>query len=167
MESVYDWIHILYRLNAITSSFLSQLPTKNCYKYEIEIACRTFFPECIQAENQVIYICRETCLEFLDACLPHLNNYMQKINLLPVKVIKEFFGDYTLNLSNAMNCDYLPSVDGPIRCFYKPVTCESPPNVTNARIVNETNVIGNYSPIIPKLIMSVLMKHFIWKETEQ
>ena len=37
-----------------------------------------------------------------------------------------------------MKIDYLPSLVGPISCYYKPVTCESPPKVTDARIVNRT-----------------------------
>ena len=38
-----------------------------------------------------------------------------------------------------IDCDYLPSVHGNIPRFYKPVTCNSPPDVTNGtRILNTT-----------------------------
>ena len=32
------------------------------------------------------------------------------------------------------NCDYLPSVNGSMPCFYEQVTCGTPPNVTNTFI---------------------------------
>ena len=35
-----------------------------------------------------------------------------------------------------IDCDYLPSLNGDIPCFYKPVICESPPVVKNATIVS-------------------------------
>ena len=34
------------------------------------------------------------------------------------------------------DCDYLPSLGGNIPCFYKPVTCGSPPSVQNAAVLN-------------------------------
>ena len=38
-----------------------------------------------------------------------------------------------------LNCDYLPSSNSSIPCFYKPVTCDSPPDVTNtSRLLNVT-----------------------------
>ena len=33
------------------------------------------------------------------------------------------------------NCDYLPSRHGDIPCFYKPVTCGSPPEVDNSTVI--------------------------------
>ena len=33
------------------------------------------------------------------------------------------------------DCDYLPSLRGDIPCFYKPVTCKSPPSVQNAAMI--------------------------------
>ena len=43
-----------------------------------------------------------------------------------------------------MDCNYLPSVNDPIPCYYKPVTCDLPPNVTNARISNGIKLNGTY-----------------------
>ena len=40
------------------------------------------------------------------------------------------------NPSELVGCSYLPSVDGSIPCFYKPVTCDNPTNITNAVIRN-------------------------------
>ena len=38
------------------------------------------------------------------------------------------------------NCDHLPSRDDSITCFYKPVTCDSPPTITEGAIlINATN----------------------------
>ena len=48
------------------------------------------------------------------------------------------------NISADFDSDYLPSVTDSIPCFYKPVICDHPPNVTNARIINNTESNGTY-----------------------
>ena len=44
-----------------------------------------------------------------------------------------------------INCDYLPSLGGDIPCFYKPVTCRSPPSVKNAAVQSISVNYNNYS----------------------
>ena len=43
------------------------------------------------------------------------------------------------------DCDYMPSLEGDIPCFYKPVTCKSPPTVKNATMFNVSMTYNNYS----------------------
>ena len=43
------------------------------------------------------------------------------------------------------DCDYLPSLEGDVPCFYKPVTCKSPPTGKNATIFNVSVTYNNYS----------------------
>ena len=49
-----------------------------------------------------------------------------------------------INISADFNSDYLPSVNDPVPCSYNPVTCDLPPNITNARIINRTEQNGTY-----------------------
>ena len=70
-SSVKDWVYDLKTIYAMVSTFLSQLPTGNCYQYLTEILCRFVFPQCNATMNQVIHTCREMCFEAMDACLSH------------------------------------------------------------------------------------------------
>ena len=49
-----------------------------------------------------------------------------------------------INVRDEVDCDYLPSFSSAIPCFYKPVTCDPSPNVTNARMINITETSGSY-----------------------
>ena len=122
--------------DAFITHISSQLPTGGCYKYINEVLCQLYFPQCNQIENQVIHMCKETCFILAHACLalwkPVLNSYFKAAKF--DKWTKYGHG----NISEFLNCNYLPSVDDPIPCFYKPVTCDPPPNVTNARIIDGT-----------------------------
>ena len=62
--------------------------------------------------------CREMCLDARNSC--------GKLTEL-LDIIKEY------------DCDYLPSRDGDIPCFYKPVTCGPLPEVTNALLLTDFN----------------------------
>ena len=47
----------------------------------------------------------------------------------------------TLELPTPIDCDYLPSLHDNISCFYKPITCDSPPDVANnTKILNSKDV---------------------------
>ena len=105
-----------------------------CYQHLEEIACYTIFPKCDPFTKQVIHPCREMCLVAKEACL-------QKMLFQAKKLVSKFswHGDFLPKGSNVINCDYLPSLHDNIPCFYKPVTCESPPDVTNStRLLNTT-----------------------------
>ena len=43
------------------------------------------------------------------------------------------------------DCEYLPSLNGDIPCFYKPVTCKTPPTVMNATMSNVSVNYNDYS----------------------
>ena len=120
----------------------SQLPTGGCYKYMNEVLCRIYFPQCNQIGNQVIHICKETCFIFLNSCVevwkPVLNSYFKTAKFEKWK--KYGHG----NISDFLDCNYLSTVNDSIPCYYKPVTCDPPPNVTNARIINNPEFNGTY-----------------------
>ena len=106
-----------------------------CYKYFEDFACRIIFPKCDPFTKQVIHPCKEMCWDLKVACL-------QKWLSMATELNSKFFwkGAYLMgNWSMEIDCDYLPSVHSSIPCFYKPVTCDSPPDVTNGtRILNAT-----------------------------
>ena len=99
-------------------------------------------PECDTKSKQVIQLCKETCIDFLEGCETTFLTLFDKLGKL---------GDsYLFDVSHIrqiahnpvdcplIDCNYLPSVKGTIPCFYKPVTCASPPEVENATIVGNT-----------------------------
>ena len=106
-----------------------------CYKHFEDFACRIIFPKCDPFTKQVIHPCREMCWDLKAACL-------QKWLSMATDLNSKFFwkGAYLLgNWSMEIDCDYLPSLHSSIPCFYKPVTCDSPPDVTNGtKILNAT-----------------------------
>ena len=112
----------------------SQLPTGGCFKHRKEVLCQILFPRCDHISNQVIPICKEMCSIFLNSCLTVLKPAFYSV----LKTTKyEKWKKYAdRNISDEIDCNYLPSVNDPIPCYYKPVTCDTPPNVTNARIIN-------------------------------
>ena len=106
--------------------------------------CRILYPKCDLDEEitNITHPCKETCDQFFEACS---ENIMMGLNILH-KMGSHFSRGWRIDkLSDVKdklsNCSYLSSVNGLIPCFYKPVTCESPSNVTNARIINGVNEI--------------------------
>ena len=105
-----------------------------CYKYAQELSCHIIYPECDPIKRRVINPCKESCSEFFEACSKIVTSALKRL---------DYKGSYfspklTLGriLSEFVDCNYLPVLNGPIPCYYKPVTCDPPPNVTNARIIN-------------------------------
>ena len=97
-------------------------------------------PKCDSVTQQVIHPCREMCWDFLKSYWNKFQNQFSRMG-------PEFRYNYRVyvnvlssaNLSHVFHCDYLPSLHSSIHCFYKPVTCGSPPHVTNGtRILNTT-----------------------------
>ena len=106
----------------------SMLSRGKCHEHLFEILCHVMLPECDPVTQQVIHPCRETCWALLDACW---QTWLSLATLLAPK--------YGKSWDEKIDCDYLPSFYGSIPCFYKPVTCDSPPDVTNGtRILNVT-----------------------------
>ena len=78
---------------------------------------------------------KETCDEFLEACLKMFISGIKKLNFVVSSYSRKWEMNWLLE-NKLLQCAYLPSRNGPIPCFYKPVTCESPKKVTNAIIIN-------------------------------
>ena len=100
----------------------------------MEVFCRSYFHQCDLIENQVIHICKETCYIFLYSCQEIIKlisySYYKRVNP------ERWRNNAHRNVSEFVHCNYLPSVDDPVTCYYQPVTCPPPPDVTNGRIIN-------------------------------
>ena len=121
----------LYKAYKTTSIFEGR-----CYQHLEKIACYTIFPKCDPITRQMTYPCRETCWDVKEACL-------QKLFYMAEKLVSKYDWDGAFlgkrNSSMEMDCDYLLSVNSSVPCFYKPVTCDSPPDVPNGmQILNIT-----------------------------
>ena len=106
-----------------------------CYQHIAEIACHLNFPQCDPVTQGVIHPCREMCWDFKEACMRKWFSMVSKVHSI--------FGWNASYLSNGnwshvVDCDYLPSLHDNIPCFYKPVSCDSPPIINNTRILNST-----------------------------
>ena len=91
-----------------------QLTELICFQHVVEFTCYVVLPKCDIENNQLIVPCKETCDDFAECLHWYIPSYHPAM-----------FAD----------CSYLPSVTGSIPCYYKPVTCETPPNVANDAIV--------------------------------
>ena len=127
---------------AFISYISSQLPTGGCYKHIKEVFCRISFPQCDHMRNQVIHICKETCFIFLNSCLKFLNSALH--SYLKTAPFSHWRKIADRNITDELDCNYLPSVNDPVPCYYQPVTCNPPPNVTNARKINGSERDGSY-----------------------
>ena len=116
-----------------------------CYKYQEQIVCYLLFPECINI-HRMKTLCREGCTDFIDACIDDLLFILRNVTIYDhkPKVLKEKLESVTLNSANEF-CNYLPSVNSTVPCFYEPVICGSPPKVKNAAIMqNNININKTY-----------------------
>ena len=132
-QNIHTSVFEVYAAIDLILYISSQLPTGGCHKYLKELLCRIIFPECDQTQNHVIHICKETCSEFLSSCLRPFQTFLLSSHF---SQLEEWSKIMYANIFDEMDCNYLPSVDDKISCYYKPVTCNSPPNVTNARIID-------------------------------
>ena len=140
-SSVQRWASRFHTYQAFLSYILSQIPTGGCYKHLNEVFCRIVFPECDEVVNQVIHICKETISDIADACA---QNAMTVIQVISSHLNIKDFEKFKRNVKSILSAVYLPSVKDPIPCFYRPVTCDPPPNVSNARIINGSQHNGTY-----------------------
>ena len=98
-----------------------------------------FLPKCDPLTKQVMHPCREMCWDFLEGCRKKFRDILDKIDMKSVHNSHTYLHLKFREKSQLVNCDYLPPSNGNIPCFYKPVTCDSPPDVTNGtRILNAT-----------------------------
>ena len=107
-----------------------------CHKYAREILCHILYPRCESIQERVIHLCKEACDDFLAACWEQFKSSIRKLDFPGTLFRRGLRRRVHSSKLYEINCDYLPSINGSIPCFYKFVTCESPPNVTNAGIMN-------------------------------
>ena len=113
-----------------------------CYKYFRELVCHIAYPECDPVKECIVHICRKTCDDFLEACLKSTLSILHKLSSSGFPFTWRW--REPINVRDEVDCDYLPSHGGPHPCYYKPVTCDPPPNATNARIINGYEVNGTH-----------------------
>ena len=134
INSIQESMSGLKIYDAFISKLSSLLPTGGCYKYMMEVACRSYFPQCDLNGTKMIHICKETCFRFLYSCLEILEPVLY--SYFKTGKTEKWKKHAHTNILDFLDCNYLPSVNDPIPCVYKPITCDPPPNVTNARIIN-------------------------------
>ena len=79
--------------------------------------------------NQIIPPCKEMCYDYLNVCGNVSDNQ---------------FGIW--KHWKHINCNYLPSMDKNVSCFYEPIGCRRPPPaVKHARVVIDFTNRDNYS----------------------
>ena len=110
-------------------------PQFSCYQHLHEIMCYILSPRCDLQTKQMIPPCREACLDLVQGCFDRLNLSMPQINFTDIEVSP---------VDIVADCSYLPPTNGSIPCFYKPVTCPTPPIVNNGFRVNATNMTTLY-----------------------
>ena len=94
-----------------------------CHQHSTSFLCNLYILHCDPESNEIIPPCREMCHDYIKAC-----------------------GHYALMVLRDINCDYLPSLDGVLPCFYRKVYClHYPPRLTDGKyLINDTTQ-RNYS----------------------
>ena len=110
-----------------------------CYQYLYEVACHMVLPKC-DPVKQVTHPCREMCWDFVEGCWQKYLDFLARMGSEFTYVNRNHLGFMSsAEKSQIIDCDYLPSLHGSVTCFYKPVRCNSPPEVTyGTRILNAT-----------------------------
>ena len=118
----------------------------DCYKFQLEMLCYIFGPKCDVTRRVTIPPCRENCWDFVNGCI----GIAQKV-------------EHNSDLKTFLNCNYLPTVGSDIKCFYKAVTCEAPPNIPHGRIEDGEITNGTY-PLHAQLNIKCVNETFVIKE---
>ena len=120
--------------NALRAFEVLAFQHDTCYQHMWEFMCHTVLPKCDPITKQVIHPCREMSFDFANGCWKKIVDFAHARR--PYLDISNI---YSLDIYTLSNCGYLPPSNGNIPCFYKPVTCNSLPEVTNGtRILNST-----------------------------
>ena len=139
-ETVSDILNSLKQSRAIQTLVFSD---ETCYQHLSEVVCYIMLPKCDPVTQQILHPCREMCYDLVEGYWIMLKNllvimgYELKYNNRP----NHFYNTYisSLNIAQKLTCDYLPSVTENVPCFYKPMSCDSPPIDSNIiRIRNST-----------------------------
>ena len=118
-----------------------------CYKQLLQLSCYVVAPKCDPVSRQVIHPCREMCHDFKTACSKIVLNKNTVNDALPFVSSGDNNIIVEATLFKYSDCDYLPSLGGDIPCYYKSVTCKSPPSVQNATMLNDSMNYNNYSAL--------------------
>ena len=143
----YQEPEAIYTSAAAIMSWLNNQEIDGCYKFLLEILCYIFSPKCDVTRGVTIPLCRENCWDFMNGCE----------RLIRKKVI-----DYTSDIKDFLNCDYLPTMGGDVKCFYKAVTCDAPQKIHNGKIEGGAITIGTY-PLHSQLTIMCVNETFIVK----
>ena len=111
-----------------------------CHQHFSEALCYISLPKCDPVTKQVIHPCKEMCRDIVEGCWKKWLHLIAKMEP-GFSLSRRFNFDHisSIDTHQLINCDYLPAHHGSIPCFYKPVTCDSPPDVTNgAALLNTT-----------------------------
>ena len=107
-----------------------------CHQHFEEFVCHGVLPKCDPVTQQVIHPCREMCWDLKEACL---QTWLSMATKLVPKYDNKWLNRLSSDWSRMRFCDYFPSLHDNITCFNKPVTCDSPPDVTNnTKIIKDT-----------------------------
>ena len=121
--------NLLDETNAATDQVVSELFKEikydlSCYQHKVELFCYMRLPKCDPVSKKIIPPCAEMCYDYLNGCQPQDS------------------------LFQAENCNYLPSWNGDVSCFYDTILCNVPPTVRNANfLINYIRKGGHYLPI--------------------
>ena len=136
-EFLSGWIQSFASFSAYANSIRKTM----CHKHLQESLCHAIIPKCDPENNYVIHSCRETCYEFLEACLEYilfLKKTLEKLSdslLFDMKYLRKKTHGGVFPL---VDCEALPSRNGPVPCVDQNVTCTVPSDVNDMTIV--TNV---------------------------
>ena len=111
----------------IAAKYYETFELEKCYPYFYELLCYVIFPKCDTETRTVIHPCKEMCEDLREGCTEKAQTILETL-----AGRKHIVHNWTLPLEKGLSiwfdCDYLPSKDGTVPCFYKPVICQSPSN---------------------------------------
>ena len=120
-----------------------QLLDLSCYPHFEELFCNMYYPNCDPETQSITVPCKETCEEMTKGCLPEVERQLPVDSFMTQCLPVDSF--MTSLFTKAFNCSYLPSRNSSYSCFYKPVLCDSPPNVTDIVIIDALNKSAPYT----------------------
>ena len=134
LEDVIKWMNGYYLFEGLSVGVFAK-DLKRCYKYFNELMCYVVVPKCDQDTQQIIHPCKEMVYELKEACMDDFISFLGCIYSLEDELLVDWNYLPEQWSTKLLDSDYLPSKDGPIPCLYKQVTCQSPPNVSNANVI--------------------------------
>ena len=129
-----DQIVSYFKQSIVAETFLFVEGT--CYQHLWEVACYILLPKCDPDTQLVIHPCKEMCWDFIDGCWKKLMDLLARIDSEFRYINRNHLGFMSsAPASQTFDCDYLPSLHDNISCFHKPITCDSPPDVSDGLVI--------------------------------